>query len=201
MTRVSERLAALLLMELLLASCAVQPPRPTEAITATSWPEERAALQALSGFELRGRVALSSGTEGFNGGLRWDQDRNRAHVEIEGPLGAGGVRIDLTATSLTLTTSRGERLDGEAGRAELERRIGFALPLASLRYWLTGAPDPTLPADEVPGDEPRLDHLTQAGWHIDYTQYVAVDGLWLPKRLSMQREAARVRLIVERWGR
>ena len=36
----------------------------------------------------------------------------------------------------------GQPLDGEAARAELERRLGAQLPLAELRYWMLGVPAP-----------------------------------------------------------
>src|SRR5258708_1110195 len=39
----------------------------------------------------------------------------------------------------------------------------------------------------------------QAGWHIDYSLYVAGGGESLPARLTLQRDAVRVRLLVDDW--
>jgi outer membrane lipoprotein LolB len=188
-------------MTLGLVGCATTPIAPQPPPATQTWPEERAALQALGHFSLRGRVALSTGSDGFNGGLHWDESADRAQILIDGPLGAGGIRIEVQGRTLRVTTSSGQQLDGEAARAELERRLGFELPLASLRYWIIGAPDPTLPAEESVGSLPRLDHLQQSGWQIDYPLYVAFGGLWLPKRLTLERATARVRVVVDQWDR
>jgi outer membrane lipoprotein LolB len=98
-----------------------------------------------------------------------------------------------------LENARGERLDADAARAELERRIGFEPPIGSLRYWVLGVPDPASPAAEELDAEARLARLEQNGWQIEYTGYAAVDGRWLPQRLTLRRDDVRVRLLVERW--
>jgi outer membrane biogenesis lipoprotein LolB len=61
-------------------------------------------------------------------------------------------------------------------------------------------PDPAQPAtEELDQRQQRLQGLTQAGWHIDYTRYVAVGAESLPTRLTLQRDAVRVRLLVDDW--
>jgi outer membrane lipoprotein LolB len=181
----------------LLAACVAT--RPPTAPAAQSWPERRAALQSLDRFALWGRVAVASGAEGFNGGLRWEQQDALSRVEIDGPFGAGGVHIESEGAHFTLATSRGDRLDGAAGRAELERRLGFALPLSSLRYWIVGVPDPGAPSNEVLDPQLRLAMLEQGGWRVSYPRYVVASDRWLPKRVTVERGGARVRLIVDRW--
>jgi outer membrane lipoprotein LolB len=186
----------------LLAGCVTVPvPRSQPPPADQTWPEERTALQALADFGLRGRVAVSAGSDGFNGGLRWQQTGERAQIVIDGPLGVGGIRIEVDGAVLRLRPGSGGQLDGEAARAELERRLGFELPVTSLRYWILGTPDPALPAAETLGSLPRLDQLRQAGWQIDYPLYAAVDGLWRPKRLTLTRGDARVRVVIDEWSR
>jgi outer membrane lipoprotein LolB len=186
----------------LLAGCVSAPvPRSQPPPAGQSWTEERAALQALAGFALQGRVAVSAGSDGFNGGLHWQQTGERARIVIDGPLGVGGIRIDVDGAALRLEPGSGGPLDGEAARVELERRFGFELPVASLRYWILGAPDPAAPAAETLGSLPRLDQLQQSGWQIDYPLYTAVEGLWRPKRLTLTRGDARVRVVVDAWSR
>ena len=65
-----------------------------------------------------------------------------SNLALDGPLGIGGLRVELDGQEIGIETSRGEKLDGDAARAELERRLGFALPLAELRWWLLGIPAP-----------------------------------------------------------
>ena len=124
----------------------------------------------------------------------------RAQVALEGPLGAGAVHIDAEGCDLHIVMANGARLQNDAARAELAARLGFDPPLASLRYWILGVPDPARPADETL--DPVRQHLTrleQDGGRIDYAGYVAVGGEWLPVRLTLERADVRVKLLVDDW--
>ena len=182
---------------LTLAACRTT---PAPAPGAPPWTARRPELQAREHFGLKGRVAVAAGAQGFNARLRWEQDGARAQVALEGPLGAGAVHIDTQGSDLDIVMASGARLTSDAARAELSARLGFEPPLASLRYWILGVPDPALPADETL--DPVRQHLTrleQDGWRIDYGGYVAVGSEWLPARLTLERAEVRVKLLVDDW--
>jgi outer membrane lipoprotein LolB len=195
-----------------LASCSLAPrvaPTPAPGrvdvpvdATADAWPGRRAELQSRTQFALRGRVAVAAAEDGFSAGLRWQQHASGADIRLDGPLGVGGLRIETVASELRLTTSHGERLDGVAARAELERRLGFALPIEALRFWVQGVPAPGSEASETRApDAPRLIRLEQQGWRIDYADYGQSDSGALPRRVAMTRAGARLRLVIETWER
>lgn len=190
------RVAAVLFTGLLVAGCPSMPQRPVEA---QSWDARLSELQARESFSLAGRVAVAAGEDGFNARLRWQQSGATSELALDGPMGAGGVRIVSDGEQLQVATSRGEQLDAEAARAEIERRIGFEPPLASLRYWVLGVPDPSSPAETVLDAEARLASLVQGGWRIDYTEYAAVEGRWMPRKLTLRHGEVRVRLLVDNW--
>ncbi len=173
---------------------------PVPAPAAAPWDTRRPALQGREHFELKGRVAVAAGSQGFNARLRWAQEGSRAQVALEGPLGTGAVHIDAEGSDLDIVTASGARLTSDAARAELSARLGFDPPLASLRYWILGVPDPASPADETldPARQ-RLTRLEQDGWRIDYGSYVAVGSEWLPARLTLERADVRVKLLVDDW--
>ncbi len=186
---------------MLLAACASLPAPAPSTVPMSDWPQRRAALQRSPEFALKGRLAVAVGEDGFSAGLRWRQRDRDALIELDGPFGVGGLRLQTRGDTLELTTSRGERLDGEAARAELERRLGFELPLESLRYWVRGVPDPARLAEErLAAEAPRLAGLAQDGWVVDYTAYVedAASGS-LPRRLNAVRGGTRLRLLIEDW--
>jgi outer membrane lipoprotein LolB len=181
----------------MLAGCRTLPPAPPPG---TSWEARRPQLQSLTHFQLRGRVAVAAGGEGFNANLRWIQDGARSQVTLEGPLGVGGAQLTATGDELTVVNSRGERVESAAAHAELAARLGFDPPLSSLRYWVLGVPDPTQPATEsLDPAQQRLSGLTQGGWHVEYQSYESAGGEALPARLTLQRDTVRVRLLVDGW--
>ncbi len=173
---------------------------PVPAPAAPPWAARRAELQAREHFGLKGRVAVAAAGAGFNARLRWAQDGNRARLALEGPLGAGAVHVDAEGSRLDIVTASGARLTSDAAHAELDTRLGFDPPLASLRYWILGVPDPALPdAETLDPPRQRLLRLEQDGWRIDYGSYTAVGGEWLPARLTLERGDVRVKLLVEDW--
>jgi outer membrane lipoprotein LolB len=187
----------LLVLALALAGCKTLPPAPPEN---APWDIRKAALQSRDKFDLKGRIGVAVGQEGFNAKLRWQQRGKESQLALDGPLGVGGVRITSNGNSLKVLNSRGEQLDSEAAKQEIESKLGFEPPIASLRYWVLGVPDPGTPADEILDDTKRLATLKQDGWQIDYTAYANVRGQSLPSKATLTREGVRVRLFVDNWG-
>ena len=194
MTRAA--LVALLAIATLMSGCRTLPAPPAAP---ESWEARRAALQGREHFQIKGRVAVASGADGFTASVHWAQNGTQSTLALDGPLGVGGMHVTSDGTTLSLVNARGERLDSEAARTELRTRLGFDAPLASLRYWILGVPDPSSPAVEVVDVERRLTSLQQNDWQIDYADYVVVKGEWLPGRMTLHRADVRVRLIVDHW--
>ena len=185
----------------LLAGCRTVPPRATVVGPGADapWPAQRAALENFSNYGLTGRVAVAANGQGFSASLRYAQQPRRSDLSLDGPLGIGGLRMELEGEGLRVFTSRGEQLDGIAARAELERRLGFALPLAELRWWLLGIPAPgavDLNQDAASGE---IRDFTQNGWRVFINSRAPGLGFALPKRLTAEREGARLKLLVETW--
>lgn len=163
------------------------------------WEARRSALQARDHFELKGRIAVAAAEEGFNAKLRWQQQGELSELALDGPLGVGGLRISTDGDALSVLNSRGERLDSDAARQEIEARLGFEPPMSSLRYWVLGVPDPARPADEVMGESQRLASLQQDGWQVEYGAYTDVGGRALPSKVTLRRDSVRIRLVVDGW--
>jgi outer membrane lipoprotein LolB len=178
-----------------------KPIAPTAAPeqVAAGWPARKAQLQARPQFTAQGRIGVMAGADGFNGRLRWIQDGMRSTISLDGPLGVGGVRIVNDLSGLILTTPSGEALDSQAAHDELVKRMGFEPPLASLRYWIQGVPDPSLPSTDTQGAGGYLGSLAQSDWTVTFTAYMQTDAGALPQKLTVARGNVRVRLIIESW--
>jgi len=191
------RRALCALIVVVLASCRTA---PVHEGAAQSWDARRPQLQSLERFELKGRVAVAAGGEGFNARLRWSQVGSRTNMSLDGPLGTGGVQVTSDGSALSVVTSSGQHMDSDAARSELRSRLGFDPPLSSLRYWILGVPEPGPPAQESLDTQQRLATLQQNGWQISYTDYTAVNGGWLPSKLTLQRDNVRLRVVVDGWN-
>jgi outer membrane lipoprotein LolB len=176
----------------------IAPSVPPEQVTA-GWPARRAQLQARTQFTAQGRIGVVAGGDGFNGRLRWVQDGQRSAVSLDGPLGVSGVRIVNDAGALTLTTPSGEALDSQAAHDELVHRMGFEPPLASLRFWLQGVPDPAIPSSETANAQGYLGSLVQSDWTVTFSAYMQTADGALPQKLAVTRGNVRVRLILDSW--
>jgi outer membrane lipoprotein LolB len=185
----------------LLAGCRTMPapvPLPGPGADAP-WLEQRAALEKLERYSLSGRVAVAARGEGFSGALRYQQQPQRSELALDGPLGMGGMRVVLEGDALSITNSKGERLDDSAARVELEGSLGFQMPIEELRWWLLGIPAPgeaNVDADAVSGE---IRSFVQDGWKISIESRSPALGFGLPQRLTATREGARMKLLVDRW--
>jgi outer membrane lipoprotein LolB len=193
-----------------LTGCRTAPPRPVIGPGADApWPEQLAALEQLDRYALNGRVAVAANGQGFSASLRYAQQPRRTEFSLDGPLGIGGLRVEVEGERVAIVTSRGEKLDGPEARAELERRLGFALPLEDLRWWLLGIPAPG-EASVNAEQSGEIREFTQRDWRVSVNSRIAGLGFSLPQRLTAQRiggegegqsegEGARLKLLVERW--
>ncbi len=192
-----------------LSACrTVPPPAPVLGPGADApWPEQRARLETFDRYNLNGRVAVAANGQGFTASLRYEQRPGESRLSLDGPLGIGGLRVELDGEKLAVETSRGEKLDGAAARDEIERRLGFPLPLAELRWWLLGIPAPggdaTMRMDMA---SQEITRFVQRGWSVTIEKRMPSLGFALPQRLNAERvgaevagEGARMKLVVERW--
>lgn len=202
MPRLAPRVALASCLALLaLAGCRTRPP-PGPSIgpgADAPWTTQREALRNLDRYSLSGRTAVAANGEGFSANLRFQQQADRSELALDGPMGIGGMRMQFTQGELQVTNSRGQQLDGAAAREEIEARLGFELPLANLRWWLLGIPAPgeaQLEQDPVTGE---IRGFRQDGWSVRVEQRMPALGFALPRRLVVDREGARLKMLAESW--
>jgi outer membrane lipoprotein LolB len=186
------RLAWAAAVALALSGCAA-PPRAPEGVT-------RPDSAVLNQWSASGRLAIAAGNDGGSGSFDWVQDGTTSRLDLRGPLGAGAVRLVVTPGTLSLADGSGRVLDADAARADLQARLGAELPWDHLRFWLLGVPAPGVEATVLDQDAAPWRLIEQAGWRLAYDSFDVVGGLNLPKRLTAERGAVRVRVIVDTWS-
>ncbi len=175
---------------MLLAGCAALPEASPEVDAASVdaiWTARQQQLAAVKGFELGGRVAVKGG--GLSGALHWQQDGEHFRLRIAGPFGAGALSMEGTAA---LVSIKGKDIDLVTTDPQqvLAERTGWRLPLAALRWWVLGLPDPHSPADITLDAEGRAISLRQTDWLLQYSDYRSGTTPTLPGRIEASQQTA-----------
>ena len=163
------------------------------------WEQRSAVLGGLRDWEFNGRIAVKAGDEGFNGKFNWAQADDTFQATVGGPLGIGTVRIHGEDRAATLTDKDGETTVLRDVERELRYRYGWTIPVASLRYWALGIPDPSMAAATEFDDDGQLIRLRQSNWIVEISRYREGGGQLMPRILSATNAETRVRLVIDRW--
>lgn len=169
--------------------------------------ERMTAIEAVSTWEARGRIAIKTPDTSGQGNFSWTQTGDHTVLRLAGPFGAEAREIHWDPERLTVLSGRGEVTADYAGpdaaQRFLDEQLGWSLPIANARRWLLGLSGLESPADEVMGDAGLLAGLTQDGWAISYEEYWPEDRpgarVALPRKLVLVSAAGRIRLVIDQW--
>jgi outer membrane lipoprotein LolB len=178
---------------LLLAGCAGHTPMP--GVPGTPWERRMLDLQRTPSWSLDGRAGVALGSQGWQASLQWQESESQADLHLAGPLGIGAMEIKSGPDGIALNGAP----PSDTMTQQLTEKLGFELPLLSLRYWLLGVPDPAVAFDLTRNEQQRAAHLSQGEWSIDYDRYLPVNGDVLPGRLVLSRGDVRVRIFIDHW--
>ena len=190
--------AGLTLVLMALAGCATTP-ESVDLPPIDSWEVRNQVLGDIQDWEFKGRIAVKAGDDGFNGKFNWTQTGAAFRATVGGPLGMGTVRIDGDGRTVVLTDKDGESTVLQDAEAELYWRYGWTIPIASLRFWALGIPDPADPAVTELDEDGRLARLEQRGWSVEISRYREGGGQQMPRILSATNPDTRVRMVIDRW--
>jgi outer membrane lipoprotein LolB len=183
----------------LLGACVTQPPGkaplPSDGL---SLEQRRTELEALPGWEMRGRLAVETSDGAYQGRFQWRQEAGRLLFSVRGPLGVGGVEVSGSDDAL-IVRADGESYALDDPEAQLSALVGWWLPISSLDDWLLGLPDRRFAADAQAEAGGLLLSLQQRLWQLDYDRHERSGPWLLPRRIEMNHDQLRLRLIVDAW--
>jgi outer membrane lipoprotein LolB len=151
-------------------------------------------------FDLVGRVFVGYDGRSFSSNLRWNHEMGVDQIWLMSPLGQTLAYIEDGPTGATLTSADQQVYHAASVESLTDRALGWALPLAELRYWVRGAEAPGVPAQDVQRatDGPLLE-LTQKDWHITFTPPAPGNPDRRPQRLQITRGSQQIRLVIDQW--
>ena len=165
----------------------------------STWELRQQVLRSVVDWEFRGRIAVKAGEEGFNGKFNWTQTGDDFFATVGGPLGIGTVKIEGNDKTIVLTDKDGVETVLVDPESELYYRYGWTIPVASLRYWALGIPDPQSAAVTTLDDAGRLERLEQRNWAVTISRYKESAGQQLPRTLTATNPDTRVRMVIDQW--
>lgn len=192
------KLVAIAALACLLAACAGVPPRLGPANEA-AWHQRLDALRGLDDWQLDGRIAIAANGRGGSGAISWIERAPRLEMRFSGPFGIGGFRLSGEPHDLLIETGKGKTYRVSDPRLFLARRLGWPVPIDSLRYWVLGMPAPGTATDAIRVDQQGLlRSLSQGGWQIEYRTYT--DGARpMPLRIDAARGDVKIKLAIQQW--
>lgn len=191
------RYIALALLILVISGCAVQ--RGIDLPDLTDWETRNRILAGMHDWQFKGRIGVSAGSEGFNGKLRYTQKDDDFRATVSGPLGFGTIRIEGDGRQVTVIDKKGDEWMLPDPEVDLQIMYGWTIPVASLRYWALGIPDPSELAFTDISEAGQLTSLQQGNWHVQFAQYRDGGGQLMPRRLLAVSGDNKVRLIIDHW--
>lgn len=165
----------------------------------SNWELRQEVLGGLREWQFKGRIAVKAGDEGFDGKFNWSQKDDAFTATVGGPLGIGMVRIEGDDRSIVLTEKDGAETVLVDAELELYYRYGWTIPIASLRYWALGIPDPRTPAETQIDERGRLVQLRQNDWVVEISRYREEAGQEMPRNLTATNTNTRVRMVIDKW--
>lgn len=145
---------------------------------------------------------MQAGNGGFSANFDWQQQGERYHIDLWGPLGQGRLRIAGDDDALTVTNAKGTVAQGAADAA-LRERLGWSMPLGALRHWLRGRCDPARSCERRHDQGGRLAGFAQHGWRVRLSHWRRDQGrdanARLPGRLVATDGQRRILVAVREW--
>ena len=192
-TDVPARLLMACVILLVVAGCTsshgIRPVDRTER--ETLWQQHNEKVSGISGWNLKGKMAVKTGHKGGSATLIWNYQQDKQKIELYGPFGGGRVRITTQPDHAVLKDTKGKVIEGNNAAEVLYERLGWQVPFEELQYWARGIPSDYGPnGDDLHGaavditldNSGRLKTLKQGNWLVEYQDYKTVNQLDLPRK-------------------
>lgn len=162
-------------------------------------PEAPESPGDIKAWKLEGRIAVKTAADGWTANLIWEHDPSQDRLRISGPFSQGLVSIVVQDDLIHVNEGGGVEQTSREPDALLRERLGFAVPLRSLRYWVTGVP---APGGESVAASPAADgarRFSQQGWSLSYEKFTRVGSYELPQKAVISGHEVRLKLIADDW--
>ncbi len=173
-------------MIVLLSGCSTMP-KP-DMVSADQrlrlWSQHQSIHARISGWSLKGKVGIRSGSKGSSVTLNWSYASTGQNIELYGPFGGGRILIESSPTFAVLRDVGGRVIHGQSAEQVLYERLGWHIPFDEMTRWSRGLPGEGANDLKINASG-RLMSFNQGIWHIEYTQYQPILKFSLPRKFTI----------------
>ncbi len=161
--------------------------------------EVRQQLYQVKNWKLEGRIAVKVGNEGWNANLFWEHEDQQDRLRIYGPFSQGAVSIIVQNDLVYINEGNGITSSSPDADALLKAKLGFTVPLRSLRFWVLGLPAPETGYHAELDATGGLKGFEQQAWTLDFERFQTVGSDVLPQKMTIEGNSVRLKLVVDEW--
>lgn len=191
----------LITFSLLIFLCGCATFQPSSKTNKTmSWKARVAQLNQMQSWTAEGSVSIQQADKANIASLQWHQDYRHYQFALFGPLGFGRVEITGEPGIITLTQSNKPPISAATPELLMRSQLGWYMPLSNLYFWARGLPAPGISAKKTFDTYHHLTKLQQAGWTIEYPEYMSVDQIDLPRKIELSAGKLKIKWVVRTWS-
>ncbi len=182
----------------------VKKPVVSSSSKQNQWKKRQLLVAKKAAWNLNSKVALRYRADHWNFGLSWlQQSANQYVMQIKNPVtGALLAKLSRKNNAVSLLSNDGRVYKDTDEERLLKRQTGVKLPLKGMQYWMRGLTSPLYKVDKLVLDSRgRPQVLHQAGWKINYSNYVNNSFDAMPRKVVIMRDKDNVymKVIVKKW--
>ncbi|MCK5716671.1 MAG: outer membrane lipoprotein LolB [Thiomargarita sp.] len=178
----------LFLLVLVLSACSTLPSiPPLETSHVDSW-------------TLNAGMTISTEHDRWTARVYWKQEESSYTLRFHSPMGQGALVLTGNKNGVTLRTSDKKIFKADNPDTLIFKVLKLDIPVTNLQYWIRGLPAPnSAPQDYNLDKSKRLSRLQQDDWEIDYRSYMNVNGTFLPRKIFLENNQFKIKIIISLW--
>ncbi|WP_455220530.1 lipoprotein insertase outer membrane protein LolB [Kaarinaea lacus] len=162
--------------------------------------QREAQLASVNNWELDGRISLVTDDEAWSGQLYWQQGTTSDYfIQFNAPSGQGAMQLLGSNDGVELRLANGKSFNAKDAATLLRQETTWDIPIDGLWFWIRGLPDPQLPVKVTLDAQGSIQDMRQNGWHVQYERYQQYGSMSFPRKIVIQHEDIKIRLIVTQW--
>ncbi len=188
------------LIVLALSACTIAPKIEPIDDAGLAWEKRKSYLYQHPEWVAHLSLVGVTEQEKFKTRIIWQQRQDGYQIKLRDFIGRTVALIDGSPGKVVVKTSKGERYEDRNAETLIYGLFGLRIPVAGMRYWLRGVPQPDAEyIDLLLRADGLAQNMRQSGWQLTYQNYADQEPVRLPTRAVFEYEDLALTVNVARW--